>query len=139
MGAILAQVLDKDNNARKAAEAQLNEAKRNDADKYAAYMVSIIHPVAGANFSPEVKSLAAVIFRRNVSIVSVDTSDVKDASNNANLWDRLTDPARTFIKQAILEILQGTTAVNKNLNHKVCSLAVEMQGAMYKCENDTVW
>jgi len=102
-------------------------------------MVSIIHPVAGANFSPEVKSLAAVIFRRNVSIVSVDTSDVKDASNNANLWDRLTDPARTFIKQAILEILQGTTAVNKNLNHKVCSLAVEMQGAMYKCENDTVW
>jgi len=51
MGGILAQILDQNNETRKLAEQQLNDAKRTEADKYAVYMVAIMHPVAGANFS----------------------------------------------------------------------------------------
>ena len=52
-------------------------------------MVSVLNPNAG--FSLEVKSLAAVILRRNISTTSVDSSDATDAANNANLWLRLSD------------------------------------------------
>jgi hypothetical protein len=59
-------------------------------------MVSVLNP--NANFSLEVKSLAAVILRRNISTSSIDTGDAFDAANNANLWMRLSAPARAFVK-----------------------------------------
>lgn len=107
MAAILQQIIGNDNDARKTAEAQLQDAKRAEADKYATYLIAIVHPSHGASFSPEVKSLAAVILRRNVSIMQIDSGDVKDAANNANLWDRLTDQAREFLKISIVETLQN--------------------------------
>ena len=124
IGAILQQILLNNNETRKQAEAALNDAKRSEADKYACYMVSVLNP--NANFSLEVKSLAAVILRRNISTSSVDTGDAFDAANNANLWMRLSAPAKTHVKSQILEALNGVTTVNKTLTHKVCSLAVEI-------------
>jgi hypothetical protein len=47
-------------------------------------MVAVLNP--NAQFTLEVKSLAAVILRRNISTTSIDSSDVADAANNANLW-----------------------------------------------------
>jgi hypothetical protein len=34
----------------------------------------------------EVRSLAAVILRRNISASDVDSGDVEDVANNDNLW-----------------------------------------------------
>jgi hypothetical protein len=65
IGQVLQDILANDNIARKAAEQKLNDAKRDQVDKYACYLVSVLHP--GQQFSIEVKSLAAVILRRNIS------------------------------------------------------------------------
>ncbi len=137
IGQILGNVLQTDNIVRKQAEAQLNDAKRSEADRYACYMVAVLNP--NAAFSVEVKSLAAVILRRNVSTTSIDSSDVNDTANNANLWQRLSNEARAFVKGQILESLNSATVVNKNLTHKVCSLAVEVQGAMQEHEDNSIW
>ena len=66
IGQILSEILQNDNNLRKAAEEKLNLAKRSDPDRYACYLVSVLH--ADCQFGVDVKSLAAVILRRNVSI-----------------------------------------------------------------------
>ena len=76
IGQILSNVLQTDNNIRKQAESQLNDAKRAEADRYACYMVAVLNP--NAAFNIEVKSLAAVILRRNISTTSIDSSDVND-------------------------------------------------------------
>ena len=89
--------------------------------------------------SPEVKSLAAVILRRNISTSAIDSSDVKDVANNANLWQRLSDENRNTVKQQLIEVLRGSAEWPKHLTHKVCSLAVEIQGAMQEHENDAIW
>jgi hypothetical protein len=88
-------------------------------------MVSVMHPNL-TQIPLEVKSLASVILRRNISTSMVDSSDVKDVANNANLWQRLSDDARNFVKRQILETLSGTLGTQKHLTHKVCSLAVEI-------------
>ena len=41
---ILKQILDNDNETRKAAEAKLSQAKLNDVDKYCILLCNIIHP-----------------------------------------------------------------------------------------------
>lgn len=87
-------------------------------------MVAVLNP--NANFPLEVKSLAAVILRRNVSISSADSGDLHDNANNANLWQRMSNSARAFVKAQILESLNSASTINKNLTHKVCSLAVEI-------------
>lgn len=69
----------------------------------------------------------------------MDSSDIKDVANNANLWQRLSDDARTFVKRQILETLSGSLATQKHLTHKVCSLAVEIQGAMQEHEDNSIW
>lgn len=100
----------------------------------------MIHPNQ-TQFPEEVKSLAAVILRRNVSTSAVDTSDVKDDANNANLWKRLDDESRQLIRRSILETLEGVSAVTtpKAFIHKVCNLAVEIQGAIHEEENEEIW
>lgn len=100
-------------------------------------MIYLMHPQYAA--SPEVKSLSAVILRRNISTGSVDVSDVNDSSNNENLWQRLNDECRNGVKTQLVEVLRGSTEWPKHLTHKVCSLAVEVQGAMQEHEDKSIW
>lgn len=104
MAGILSQILSTDNNQRQAAEAQLNSAKREQTDKYACLLSAVLHPQQSM-ISNEAKSLAAVILRRNISIEAMDASDLTDQENNANLWMRLSDGARTSVMQSVLETL----------------------------------
>lgn len=66
IGQVLSEILQNDNTLRKLAEEKLNTAKRTDPDRYTCYLVSVIHP--SCQFANDVKSLAAVILRRNISI-----------------------------------------------------------------------
>jgi hypothetical protein len=138
IGTILNQILSNDNAARKAAEEQLNVAKSAQTDKYACLLSATLHPNQ-TQFSPEVKSLAAVILRRNISTEALDASDLNNQSNNENLWKRLSDGARTQVKTTILECLQGANATNKVYMHKVCNVAVEIQGAMVEEQDENIW
>lgn len=98
---MLNKILSNDNEVRKQAEAQLNEAKSTDTDKYALVLAGSFHPNQTA-ISVEAKCLAAVILRRNVSLAATDAQDLVNQANNANLWKRLSDPAREALKQCIL-------------------------------------
>lgn len=124
MSNILQAILNNDNEIRKQAETQLNGLKRSDPNKYAMVMVYVMHPQYAA--TPEVKSLSAVILRRNISTSSVDVSDVTDSSNNDNLWQRLSNECRSELKVQLTEVLRGSTEWPKHLTHKICSLAVEI-------------
>jgi hypothetical protein len=84
IGQILSEILQNDNNLRKAAEEKLSAAKRTDPDRYTCYLVSVLQPQYA--FPSDVKSLAAVILRRNISISSSDVADLKDQANNSNLY-----------------------------------------------------
>lgn len=134
---ILQQILSNDNEQRKVAEAQLNTAKSTETSKYAMLMVSILDPAMTA-VSVEAKSLAAVILRRNISS-EADATDLTNQENNVNLWKRLTDEARTAVKASLLDTLSKVDATNKTYMHKVCNVAVEVQGAMCAEENDAIW
>lgn len=116
--------MNNDNQIRKLAEAQLNGLKKSDPNNYAILMIYLMHPQYQT--TPEVKSLAAVILRRNISISSVDVSDLNDLANNDNLWQRLNDECRHNVQTQLIEVLRGSTEWPKNLTHKVCSLAVEV-------------
>ena len=63
---ILSQILNNNNEERKAAEGQLNAAKANETDKYACLLAASLHPQQTA-VCVEAKQLAAVILRRNIS------------------------------------------------------------------------
>lgn len=139
IGAILQQILSNDNQTRKAAEEQLNAAKRAETDKYACLLAAVLHPNQTDIISQEAKQLAAVILRRNISIEALDASDLSNQYNNENLWKRLSDEGRETVKQIILETLQGVNASNKNFMHKVCNVAVEIQGAMVEEQDDCIW
>ena len=134
---ILNIILQNDNTERKAAEAQLNTLKKADANKYALVMVYCLHPQFNA--SMEVRSLAAVILRRNISASDVDSGDVEDVANNDNLWQRLSDECRNQVKIELLNTLQNAGEWPKNVTHKVCSLAVEIQGSMQQHEDKGIW
>ena len=56
-----------------------------------------------------------------------------------NLWKRLSDDARNAVKASLLETLNKVDATNKTFMHKVCNVAVEVQGAMCAEENDAIW
>jgi len=126
---ILMQILSNDNEQRKLAEAQLNTAKSTETAKYALLMATVLDP-SQTSVSMEAKALAAVILRRNVSTEATDASDLQNQENNINLWKRLDDNARDAVKASLLETLQKTDATNKVFMHKVCNVAVEVQGAM---------
>ena len=136
---ILNKILQNDNEIRKAAEAQLNQAKQTDTDKYAMIMAAVIHP--SNQFSVEAKSLAAVILRRNISTTDIATSDITDQANNENIWTRISPQCKEALKQQIIETLKATQAINKQFTHKICNVAVEIQGAMveYVPEAEQIW
>lgn len=69
----------------------------------------------------------------------MDTQDLQNQDNNQNLWKRLTDPAREAVKTVILETLRSVDATNKTLIHKVCNVAVEIQGAMVSEQDTFIW
>lgn len=74
----------------------------------------------------DIKSLAAVILRRNISATATDTGDLADQENNANLWMRLSDRARATVMHSIIQTLQTVNAINKTFMHKVCNVAIEI-------------
>lgn len=137
MQPILNTILQNDNTERKAAEAQLNALKKSDPNKYALVMVYCLHPQF--NTTMEIRSLAAVILRRNISSSDVDVADVEDVANNDNLWQRLSDESRNQMKVELLNTLSNTTEWPKNVIHKVCSLAVVVQGEMQQHEDKNIW
>jgi len=100
-------------------------------------MVKVMDPSQQIN--PEIRSLAAVILRRNISTTDLDSGDAQDSENNANLWQRLSDPCRDQVKGAILMVLQNCSDWPKNVVHKVCSLATEIQGAMHEKQENMIW
>ena len=135
---ILQQILANDNVQRKQAEDQLNSAKSAETNKYALLMASILDPTL-TSVSVEAKSLAAVILRRNISTEAIDAGDLANQENNQNLWKRLSDDARSAVKASILETLGKVDATNKTFMHKVCNVAVEIQGAMQEEEDTAIW
>jgi hypothetical protein len=56
----------------------------------------------------DVKSLAAVILRRNISSTSTDSQDISNAENNVNLWKRLSPDGQNFIKGELLKVIAQT-------------------------------
>ena len=46
---------------------------------------------------------------------------------------------RAQVKQAVINTISNCLNFPKDLIHKVCSLAVEIQGSMQENENDTIW
>mmetsp|Transcript_13417 Transcript_13417/g.18343 ORF Transcript_13417/g.18343 Transcript_13417/m.18343 type:complete len:143 (-) Transcript_13417:946-1374(-) len=130
----LQQVLGTDNNARKEAEEKVNQIKRGEPEKYAVYLSNIMQ--VDSPFPQEVKSLAAVILRRNISAVSIDSQDIQ-IENNVNLWERLSPEARNTVKENLLKVISATTT--KDLMHKICNLLVEVAGAMYEYEDSAIW
>lgn len=65
--------------------------------------------------------------------------DANNKENNANLWARITAEARTFVKEQIIACLSSEATQAKNVIHKVCNLATEIQGAMQEHENEAIW
>lgn len=138
VGLILQQILQNDNQTRKEAEGKLNTAKSQSADQYAVTLCAVIHP-STTQFALDVKSLAAVIIRRNISIQEVDSQDVSNASNNSNLWQRLSDNGRQAVQAMVIETLNQDNCQSKQFTHKVCNLSVEIQGAMNEHQDNNIW
>lgn len=89
-----------------------------------------------AEFNIEVKSLAAVILRRNISYTATDSQDLSNQANNANLWKRMSADAQNMVKSELLKAIDNIT--DKAIIHKVGNLIIEVQGTMYD-ENETIW
>jgi hypothetical protein len=112
VGNILLHILGNDNEARKAGESELNKLKLESPDKYACYMTAILNHSKLSSFLiylathiAQVKALASVILRRNISYTSIDSQDVQNSSNNSNLWSRLTAESKTFVKAELLKTI----------------------------------
>ena len=78
----------------------------------------------------DVKSLAAVILRRNISSNATDSQDLTNAANNINLWERLNTEAKDFIKVELIKTV--TSCTDKQLIHKICNLIIEVGGSLYE-------
>jgi hypothetical protein len=89
-----------------------------------------------ASYGNDVKSLAAVILRRNISNTATDSQDIGNADNNANLWKRLSPDGQNFVKSELLKAVSQTQ--DKNVVHKICNLLIEVGGTIYEQEN-FVW
>ena len=76
------------------------------------------------------KSLAAVILRRNISYTAFDSQDAGNQANNENLWKRMTPDARNFVKNELLKAISECN--DKNVIHKVCNLLIEIGGTIYE-------
>jgi hypothetical protein len=89
-----------------------------------------------ATYSADVKCLAAVILRRNISYTAHDSQDIANQDNNANLWKRISPDAQNYVKQELLKVLSAIT--DKTVVHKLCNLLIEVGGTIYDQEN-FVW
>lgn len=89
-----------------------------------------------AELSGEIRSLAAVILRRNISVTATDSQDINDSQNNVNLWKRLSEQGQTFVKTELLKTI--SEANDKITVHKICNLLIEVQGTLYD-DNEYVW
>lgn len=89
-----------------------------------------------ATYTSDVKSLAAVILRRNISYTATDSQDIANQDNNANLWKRLSADGQTYIKNELLKVISQTQ--DKHAIHKICNLLIEVGGTIYEQEN-FVW
>mmetsp|Transcript_22205 Transcript_22205/g.16609 ORF Transcript_22205/g.16609 Transcript_22205/m.16609 type:complete len:151 (+) Transcript_22205:193-645(+) len=85
--------------------------------------------------SEEVKSLAAVVLRRNISQAQ-DSQDVTNPENNKNIWERISGEAKEFVKSALIQTVNG--CASKQLCHKICNLIIEVGGSLYEQE-EVVW
>ena len=97
-------------------------------------MSHLFYCIAEAN--AEVKSLAAVILRRNISSTSTESQDLTNADNNVNIWKRMTPEAKNFVKTELLKAINDCT--DKNTIHKICSLLIEVQGTLFDQE-EQIW
>ena len=88
---------------RKAAEAQLNSARRDQTDKYATLLAAVIHP-SQTQIALEVKSMAAVLLRGNISTWAKSPEDNSTGPDDS-LWTRVTPETQAAIKQSVLETL----------------------------------
>lgn len=75
------------------------------------------------------KSLAAVILRRNISTQASDNQDISNQDNNTNLWTRLSPDAQNFVKSELIKVV--TECTDKAIIHKVCNLVIEVGGTIY--------
>ena len=98
------------------------------------YSVANHPPIAV--YTGDVKSLAAVILRRNISYTAIDSQDIGNAANNENLWKRLSPDAQNFVKNELLKAI--SECADKNVIHKICNLLIEIGGTIYEQEN-FVW
>lgn len=130
MHGCLQQVLGQDNDARKQAENNLNSLKQSNADKYAIYLIEIIK---SNETTEEIRSLAAVILRRNISSTAIDSQDLENAENNANLWKRLSVDSQNKLTSDALEILKQQ--MSRNLIQKISNLVIEIGGTIYEVSN----
>ena len=96
IGQTLTEILNNDNIIRKQGEDKLLQIKQQEPEKYACYLVTILslrkyllHINHVATYNSDVKSLAAVILRRNISYTATDSQDIANQDNNLNLWKRL--------------------------------------------------
>ncbi len=88
------------------------------------------------NFGADIKSLAAVILRRNISYTATDSQDIANQDNNTNLWKRLSPDGQNYVKSELLKIISQIQ--DKNVVHKICNLLIEVGGTIYEQEN-YVW
>jgi hypothetical protein len=59
----------------------------------------------------------------------VESQDIGNQANNANLWKRLSSNAKDFVKS---ELIKTVAMINdKQLLHKVCNLMIEVGGTLY--------
>ena len=147
IGLILTEILNNDNIVRKQGEEKLLTIKSQEPDKYACYLVAILgnrkcpfssilfpwlsnHPSILANYTSDIKSLAAVIIRRNISSTSADSQDTTNQENNVNLWKKLTPDAQNFVKSELLKVI--TDCSDKTIIHKICNLLIEVGGTIYE-------
>lgn len=89
-------VLGEDNDARKGAEAVLLSTKEDAPDKYAVYLTAVI---MDQEAPPAIKSLAAVLLRRNVNS---HMDRAADDGTKRTLWDALDANSKEFLKTNLL-------------------------------------
>lgn len=60
-----------------------------------------------AEVDVDVKSLASVILRRNISSSATDSQDIANQANNQNLWERLSNETKEYVKGELLKIIDA--------------------------------
>jgi DNA-binding IscR family transcriptional regulator len=87
-------------------------------------MVALIDPKRGFNIG--IRALVCVILSRNISAQMKDSGDVQNASNNQNLWQRISDETKTMVQQTTIQALMQTDAQTaKSLTKKICLICIE--------------